>query len=484
MTNPPFGGLGTISDLTDNESGILNELWQVWTAKMRRNLLRSQYYDQRNLLEDLGIGIPPHMVNLNAVLGWPAKAVDVLSRRCKLEGFTLPSVDGDPLGIRELWTDNDMDVELPQAITSAFLHSCTFIMATQGDTTAGEPPVLISSQSALYGAGLWDSRLRRLRAALSITSTDDMGRVTEFVLFLPRVTIRCVWDRKWTAHRYPHTLDRLPVEVLPSQPRLDRPFGKSRISRAVMGLADSAFRTMVRLESHAEFFSGPQRYAMGADESMFQDADGNTLNQWQAVMGRVWAAPRDDEGNVPQMGQFAATPPTPHGDQIRILASLFCGETSLPLSALGIVHDNPASAEAIEAAERDLIVEAKYAMDCFGPRLTRIVKTAIEIRDGSLPDGARDLAARWSAPENPLLSASADAMVKTVGALPWLVDSQIPLEMLDWDEATIRRAMADKRKATVSTLMQRLTNGGIPTGAPVSAESAQQPGGPGSEQPA
>ncbi|MFV8173400.1 portal protein [Mycolicibacterium peregrinum] len=486
MTSPvgAYGAIGTVSGLDDTETATLNELWSVWTAKMRRNLLRAQYYDQKNLLEDLGIGVPPHMTNLNAVLGWPAKSVDVLARRCKFEQFTLPGVDDDPLGIGELWTDNDMDVELPQSIASAFLHSCTFMMVTKGDTTAGEPSVLISSQSALYGAGLWDSRLRRLRAAFSITNTDLQGRVIEFVLFLPKVTIRARWDRKWDIQRFPHTLDRLPVEVLPCNPRLDRPFGKSRITRAVMGLADSAFRTMVRLEGHAEFFSGPQRYAMGADEEMFQDEAGNPLSQWQAVMGRIWAAPRDEDGNMPQMGQFPATSPQPHIEQIRALASLFCGETDLPLSALGIVHDNPASAEAIEAAERDLIIEAKYAMgSCFGPRLVRIAKTAVEIRDGSLPSIASGLAARWSAPENPLLSAAADGISKVVAALPYLAESTIPLEKMDWDEATIRRAMADKRKAGVSNIMARLTNGGVPNGTAVPTQPGSEPGDGGPANP-
>lgn len=435
---------------------MLSELWKTWTFKTRRNLLRSQYYDQKNLLKDLDISIPPHLVDIDLVLGWPAKAVDVLARRCKLEQFTFPSADADPLGVREMWVDNDMDVELPQTLSSSFVHSCAFMSVTRGDTSVGEPDVLISSHSALFAAGLWDYRLRRMKAAYSVTDMDDCGRVTGFVLFLPGVTVRGRWDRVWEIDRYPHTLGRLPVEVIPYSPRLDRPFGRSRISRAVMGLSDSALRTLVRSEVHAEFFSAPQRYAMGADESMFQDADGNMVSQWEAIMGRVWAAPRDDDGNVPQMGQFQATSPQPHVDQIRMLASLFCGETSLPLSALGIVHDNPASAEAIEAAERDLIIEAQYSMDCFGPRLARIARTAVEIRDGSVPANISQLSTRWSPPENRPLSAAADAVSKLVAALPFLAESEIPMELLDWDEATISRAMVAKRKANVSSLLQRL----------------------------
>lgn len=480
--------LGTIAGLDDDEMATLNELLKCWSSKIRRNLIRAQYYDQRNVLKDLQIAIPPHLTDVEMVLGWPSKAVDVLARRCKLETFTFPSDDADPLGLRELLDSNDLAVELPQTFTSAFVHSCAFMMVTEGDVSEGDPEVLVSSQSALYGAGLWDYRRRRLRAAFSVVEMDDHARVIEFVMFVPQMTIRGRWDQRWMVERYPHTLDRLPVEVLPYKPRLDRPFGCSRISRAVMALSDSALRTMVRSEVHAEFFSAPQRYAMGADESMFQDADGQVMSQWEAIMGRVWAAPRDEDGDVPQLGQFQATTPQPHVDQIRMLASLFAGETGLPLSAMGIIHDNPASAEAIEAAERDLIIEAKYAMDCFGPRLARVARTALEVRDGTVPDNIGALMPRWSPPENTPMSAAADAVTKLVAAAPWLADTPIPFEDLDWDDAKVQRAMTYKRKSGATELMnllrQRSIDDSEPNGTPVPAQPVEQAGGSRTQRPA
>ena len=451
---------GPVAGLSDDERAMLSELWKVWTVKLRRNILRAQYYDQHNVLKDLEIAIPPHLTDLELVLGWPAKAVDVLARRCKLDGFVVPGSDDDPFGVAELWRDNDMHIELPQTLSSAFVHSCAFVTVTRGDSGEGEPDVLLSSQSALYASGVWDSRRRRLKAALTITDMDDIGRVTAWAMFMQGVTITARYmDEKWEVDRFEHTLDRLPVEVIPYKPRLDRPFGSSRISRAVMGLADSALRTLFRMEVHAEFFSSPQRYAMGADESMFVNADGDPLTQWEAILGRVWAAGRDpDTGDVPQLGQFASSSPQPHTEQLRSLAAMFCSETSLPLNALGIVQDNPSSAQALEAAERDLIIEARYAMDCFGPRLCRIMSTAVQIRDDldSSPDELKSLDALWRDPENPPQSAAGDFLIKTVQAMPWLAESRVPLEQLGWDATTVDRAWADKRRANVTSLLNRL----------------------------
>jgi hypothetical protein len=240
-----------------------------------------------------------------------------------------------------------------------------------------------------------------------------------------------------------------------------------------MGLSDSALRTMVRMEVHAEFFSSPQRYAMGADESMFVDGDGEPLNQWEAILGRVWAAGRDpDTGDVPTLGQFQQSSPTPHTEQLRSLAAMFCSETSLPLNALGIIHDNPSSAEAIEAAERDLIIEARYAMDCFGPRLSRAMLTAVQIRDDleSPPEELKRLDALWRDPENPPQSAAGDFLIKTIQAMPWLAESKVPLEQLGWDATTVERAWADKRRGNVTSLLSRLT---AAPAAPAEVQAAQ-----------
>jgi len=455
-----------IAGLEADEQETLTELWWVWTRKLRRNMIRTQYYEHKNVLKDLGIAIPPELTSIELVLGWPSKAVDTLARRCKLEGFAAPGVDLDSLGIDVLMRDNDMDIELPQVISSAFLHSCSFMSVTQGDTTAGEPEILISSQSALYASGVWDHRLRRLKSAMTIVDFNTLGLVTQLVVFMRAKTIRCVLvDGVWQITRMVHSLDRLPVEVIPYRPELHRPFGRSRISRTVMGLTDSALRTLFRMEVSAEFYSAPQRWIMGADEKMFVDENGNPKTQWQAVMGRVWAAPAvEDTGTLPTVGEFHAASQQPHIEQLRSLASMFASEASLPLSELGIIQDNPSSAEAIEAAERGLIGEAKAATETIGPRLVRVITTALQIREGwdTVPPEIAKLDARWRKPEQPLDSAVGDFIIKVAQAFPWLAESRVLVEQLGWDENTVERAWADKRRASASSVVNALRTNPTP----------------------
>lgn len=459
-----------VDGLDHGEQNTLDQLFKVWEQKLQRNKLRSQYYHQRNLFKNLGIAVPRELEQLEWVLGWPAKAVDLLAMRCRPDKFVIPGVEVDNWGIREIWRDNDMDVELPQGIKSSLIHAPTFLATSKGDIASGEPEVLITSSSAMWSAGLWNPRRRAVSAALAITDTDDGGRPIEFTLWLPDQTIYCARGAKaWTLDRRPHTLGRVPVEILPYKPSLDRPFGTSRISRAVMSIADSALRTSVRTEVAAEFFSAPQRWIMGADETMFQDADGNPKGQWSALIGRIWAAPLivDENGDqtdqLPQVGEFRASPQTPNVEHMRSLATMFAGETGIPINSLGVIQDNPSSADAMLAGERDLILEAKVNVhDPMAPRIERTMLTAIQIRDDldEIPTELKGLSYKWLNPETMTESAAADAVSKLVAAIPGLSESKVILERLGWDDTTVERAWADIQKAkarqTANTVLQAL----------------------------
>ena len=115
---------------------------------------------------------------------------------------------------------------------------------------------------------------------------------------------------------------------------------------------DHAARTLLRSEITAEFFSAPQRYLLGADMEAFEDEDGNLKPGWETVIGYLLVAsrPTDDNDKVsennPVAGQFPQASTEPHAAELRAVATMFAGETSIPVSYLGIVQDNPASADA------------------------------------------------------------------------------------------------------------------------------------------
>lgn len=463
-----------IPSLSESEQDTLDALWGQLKAKAPRNRLRAAYYDGKNAIRDLGISTPPSMRRTAIVLGWSAKAVDVLNRRCNLDGFTVPGVDdAASLGLDDLWASNYLDTESSQAGVSSLIHATAFLISTQGDTESGEPPVLITAKDALSGTGAWDRRARMLRSFLSIIDRDDKGDPTGLVLYLPNLNVSCVKvGGKWTVVRRDHTFG-VPVEPLIYQPRLSRPFGSSRISRPVMSIHDSAIRTALRSEVTAEFYSAPQRVLLGADEKAFRNPDGTVKSAWQAILGRVWAIGDADDADNPRadIKEFTQANQQPHIEQLRAWAALFAGETSIPVTSLGITTDaNPTSAEAYSASREDLVAEAEGTIDGWTPAWRRTALRSLQMLHGwdDIPADVATLQTKWRNPAYGSRAAATDAAVKTIDKFPWMAQSELGLELFGFDPSFLDRARAELRRQRGSGVLevlraaaqQRVSDGG------------------------
>lgn len=462
---PP--AIPSVPGLSLEHAALLNELSAELLARLPRNLLRRRYYDYRNTLQDLGIAIPPRLRTVETLVGWPAKAVDALAARTVLDGFTSTQSDPESMGLDALWDENRMDVEAPQAHVSCAVSSVSFVSVTAGDVEAGEPEALILARSATSATGIWDARRRCLSSALMVLSVDKQGNADHMAMFVPNLVIIMRKEgSRWDLRQVTHELG-VPVEPLAYRPELERPFGRSRISRAVISLTDSAVRTVLRSEVAAEFYSAPQRYALGVAEDAFVDKNGNPIPAWQAVMGRILSLTADEDGNVPQVGQFQQTSMQPHVEQLRGLASLFASETNLPLSSLGIVQDNPASAEAIFAAKEDLVIDAQSWARTMTPAWKRIARYALAILDDSPAaiEAAATIKPRWMNPATPSIVSAADAFAKQVSVMPWLAESTVGLEQMGYDQDQIARLQADKRRTQAAQGLAALVAGGGTTGA-------------------
>lgn len=75
-------------DFPEEYAYMINDLIGVWAAKLWRNQIKYRYYDGKNVLKDFGISIPPSLLNVETVVGWPQKAVDAMAVRSRFDGFT------------------------------------------------------------------------------------------------------------------------------------------------------------------------------------------------------------------------------------------------------------------------------------------------------------------------------------------------------------------------------------------------------------
>lgn len=461
--------------VSDDDDRTLNLLLGQLDDRKPRNLLRTSHYDGKHAARQIGSIIPPQYYALGIVLGWSAKAVDILARRCNLDRFVWPDGDIDSLGAREVWDGNHLGTETSSAIISSLMHGVAFLVNTRGDTEAGETAGLIHVKDATSATGEWNARRRALDNLLSITGRDDQGEPTSLALYLPGRTVVAERDgAKWSVVDQSEHPWGVPAEPLVYKPRTGRPFGSSRISRPVMSLHGSALREAIRLEGHMDVYSYPEMWMLGADESIFKNADGSMKQPWQVMLGRIKGIPDDESAAVSRadVKQFPASSPEPHLAALNAFAKLFARETGLPDTALAITDvSNPTSAESYDASQYELIAEAEGATDDWGPAIRRSMIRALAMQNGlsSIPSEWASIDAKWRDPRYQSRAAQADAGAKQVATVPWLAETEVGLELIGLNEQQIQRAMAEKRRLRGSGVLEalRASAGRVSDGGPV-----------------
>jgi hypothetical protein len=463
---PTFPSLRSLT-LSEDERKILESLQHKLVTDEFRLRLRDAYYNGEQVITDLGISIPPELRGLHTVMGWPRLAVDALHERLDVEGFRFPDSDDADVGMWEIWQANNMDEEFPLGTLDALVFGRSYLVVGSGDT--GDMP-LMTVESPLNLGAHWDSRARRISSALQLYDHDG---VTEAALYLPDQTITLQRDRGslWeVADRDEHRLGLVPVMRMANRQRAHDRSGWSEITSEIMSITDAGCRTLLGLEVAREFYAAPQRYVLGVSEDAFQDAAGNTKTAWETYIGRILALERDEEGNVPEVGQFTPYNPSVYRDIIGMYADIVASITGLPSSYLGKTTDNPASADAIRMSTDRLVQRARRRQRSFEGAPEGALRLAMAFRDGGVPQGADMIETIWRNPEIPTPAATTDAIQKQIAAGYMPAESDVAGEVLGYTPLQRRRIDADRRNAAgVSALSELLGRAGT------TDEQAQRP---------
>lgn len=452
-----------VPDLDDDTNALVTALAAQLNDKSRRNLLRQSYYDAKSMVRQVASILPPQYRSLSLVVGWSAKAVDLLARRTNLDGFTWASGDIASLGAGEVWRDNALGAQFDQGAVSSLIHASSFVTTSKG--LEGEPDVSVQFHSALDATGFWNARTHRMSSALVVNDRTSNGqRITGFTLHEPGLmtTARFEGGQWQVVERDEHAYG-MTADLLPYRARLGRPFGSSRISRPVMALQDAAVRELLRLEGHMDIYSYPELILLGADTSIFRNADGTAMTPWQVMMGRVKGIPDDDDAAVPRadVKQLSAASPEPHLASLNAYAKMFAREASLPDSSVAITDfANPTSADAYDASQYDLIAEAEGATDEWTPGIGRAYTRALAMKnsDPSIIASAADVMPKWRNPRFLSRAAEADAGMKQLTAVPWLADTTIGLDLLGLSEQQSATALGEKDRAQAASLALEVVN--------------------------
>ena len=437
-------GIENASGLSRSSKANVAELRDVQSRMAGRNALLDSYYDGTVQVRDFGITIDPETMENDQVCFWPEKVVSALSDRIQLTGWAFP--DGaDDAGFRALDGRNRIGSAYMRYLPNCLVHGCMFAVTGRGEagtyvrfhnakTAAAVPSDDYDSGGVACGmavASVGRTEWSAGRPVVRRVNLYEPGLVTELTQVAPS---------RWTARPMP-VPERQPLMVaFAHRATGEKPFGQSRISRAVQSITRDAVRTMFRMECSSAFHAMPQKFLMGMAEDQM---DTFVEMKRKLYADDVLLMTRDEEGNVPTFGQVSGNSPQPFVEQMRFLASLLAGMTGVPLASLGVVQDNPSSAQAIEAAREDIVVAAMRQTDADAASLRRLAALAMAVEGNTtvdvLSESQRAVSPLFADPRTPSPVSQADAMVKIASVAPWVAETDVFLERLGFSDADIRR---------------------------------------------
>lgn len=453
------GAVTLPDDLPDDLARKAARLFAVLESKRPKNALRRRYYEGRNKLKDLGISTPPqilHMADLEMVVGWPQRAVDALAVRSRFDGFSAD--DGEVQAVLDDIVDrSDLKSAYAMAMQDELINSCSFATVSTDDMGGAR----IQMYDAEQAAAVWDRAKMRIAYGLTVDVEDD-GVIEEATVHTDEGALHLYGDRQgfydWDFE--PYAMGRPAMECFAYRPTGRRPFGISRISRAVRSLTDSAVRVALGGDISYQFAVAPQKYLLNSDHD---PRDGRTL--WEAYIGSIFAISNDAGNSAPVYGQLAQASMQQTVDYMRLLASRFSSETYVPLHQLGVTADaNPTSSDAIKAANEPLIVEAETLNDGARRSLKSLALMALAAeRDVPLSDldqSWRDFSVSMRSPSMPSAVSQADAAVKIAAAVPDFAGTPTFWEMVGFDEDARRRIESEVAGVSASNVFAAMLSGG------------------------
>lgn len=421
--------------------------------------LTDAYYRGTQIVRDLKIAIPPEITSqLRTLVGWPRIGVDPYVERLGADGFRLAGATDSDQDLRDLWDANGLDAEQSLGFTDALAMGRAYWTVGVGNEP-GDPP-RICVESPLNMAVLWDLSGTRAKAALQGYWVDDTMHAA---FYLPDQTIQIAQDdnKRWVVvSRDHHEFGYVPVARMANNPRSNWRDGYSEITPELMSTVDGACRTLLGLEVAREFYSVPQKLILGAAESDFQGPDGTPKKAWDTYINKVLALERDEDGNLPEVKQFAPYDPSVFTKIVEMYASQAAGILAATPQDLGLyTQGNPTSAEAAAVADARRDRRARRKQAVFGVPMVEAMQLAVRfMHNGDLPEEFRRMSVDWADVAIKTPGVTADAITKQIatGAIPATSDET--LKALGWSATQRARLEQDRAVDQGQSMLQQIAS--------------------------
>jgi Phage portal protein, SPP1 Gp6-like len=439
----------------DFDDDLLIDLLQTLDAPQARFAELERYYSGTQALAFLSPASRSALGNRldRMATNLPRLAVASLAERLRVTGFT-----GDP-NVWPLWLANDLDQLSAVAHREALLLGSSFIVCWTDKR--GNP--CASIESAKQVAVLADPGTREITSAVKRWRTRT---TTESILYQPDQITRLRADTPGAATTGFYVIDQFdnPLGVVPvvqlrnteripvgmvSYPDRLLEFGSSEI-HDLMPLVDGINKILADLMVAAEYTARPRRWATGIEmvERPKLDDAGNPVldSDNEPIMETVNPFPEGNrmmiaEPEAARIGQLDGANLAGYRAAVDILLSQVMACSALPAHFVGITTSNPASADALRAAESSLTARAESRQQTLGRAWEQVGRLLVATQNGVDPSDV-DCHVKWAPADTRSIAQEADAVTKLYAAK--LLSREGALRRLGFTEDEIIAELAAK----------------------------------------
>ena len=472
---------------------------RVISGLSHKQTTRQKLYDSDFRVPTLEQLVPDRLPSLGVILGWPRIVVNSNSERINLLGF----IDKEGEFQDELDAmSGRISYAATHVHTEAFLQGVGFVTVTKGDTSAGEPEVLILSHSAQSATVVVNQRTGW--ADVALTSETDLAPngsiTTRFYVWTPESVYEYAtmpapkeagrqdfMSARFVAE-YPHGLGACPVAYIPNNSDPSQPLGRSELTPDVIYLTESGVRTFASLEMNRTRQDSPARYIIGVESEvekqspvgydddivlgdealdvLGEEPEGVAelpapkprpvpvssqakLSRWQEMTSALWEIPLTEDGDKPVVGEFQQVTAGNQDKQLRMLGQQLSAATKISPRTFGVAQSIPTSAEALSIEERDLNKKCAQRQQSFEPYWKQVGALILRAlgAENATPDR---IECRWGPISTTPFGAAVDGLVK-LKSIDTIADPQGDAALSILGLPPHQEALIRQERAQVST---------------------------------
>lgn len=449
----------------------VKDLFDTWHSVRARNDELRRYYRMHNPMVEISKD-DVTATSVHETVGWCKAVVDSIAARSQLDGFLFEGVQDRDFDM--LVNRNQLDSDLyPKCSVSALTYGLGFYSVLKG--RGFQPAAKVRAYSAQQGSGLYDKDENGLACGVVLSGVDREGRANQYTAFWPNSVVTFTYNdvtNHWETSVQPNDIGQILLVPMVFEPDCDRPLGHSRITPEIMRTTDRAMRQLRNLDVGCESYIWPQRWMMGVDSDLFEkhDEDGNVIGinrtRREVYQGRILALTRDEDGQVPTVGQFAQASVEPIVTAYEQAAQQISGASHIPMSELGVLSSTYTSSEALSASTNALVLDVERMNRRNAATMEQVARLMMCVAWEKTPQQMNEnqrrlfdtVTANFRDPSMPTASAMADSQMKIA-----TVDQRYPgtrtfYYNMGWKKSQIDRFFAEAAENNATNMLNQIAS--------------------------